>query len=132
MIAAPGTAPLMLVTADDDEHASIVWAIGELDESTVGAFEAECMRVGSGSRFLIIELSSCSLLTSAGLRALVHLQRRFPAAIALVIDHAQFERLFFLAGLGQLLPRFTNVVDAMALRDDDELRTSFGRASDAA
>ena len=91
-----------------------------------------CVSVGSGSRFLVIELSSCSVLTSAGLRALVQLQRRFAGAIALVIDHAQFERLFNLAGLGPLLPRFTNVVDAMALRDDDELRTSVGRASDAA
>ena len=120
----------MLVTAQD-EQASIVWVIGELDESTVGTFEAECVRVGSGSRFFVIELSSCSLLTSAGLRALVQLQRRFPAAIALVIDNPQFEKLFVLAGLGPLLPRFTNVGDAMAL-SDDELRDSFSQASDAA
>ena len=114
MTAIASTAPLTLVTARDEAHASVVWVIGELDDFTVSRFEAECARIASGSRLLIIELSSCSLLSSAGLRALVRLERRLPTAIALVTGNARFEKLFHIAGLAQLLPRFTNVFDAMA------------------
>jgi anti-anti-sigma factor len=85
--------------------------IGELDDFTVSRFEAECMRIALGSRLLIIELSTCSFLSSAGLRALVRLRRRLPTAIALVTGNAQFERLFHLAGLGHR--PFTNLFDAM-------------------
>ena len=122
--ARPGTAPMTLVTARH-ERASLIWVIGELDELTVGTFEAEARRLGSSSRFLIIELSSCSLLSSAGLRALVQLQRRHPGAIAVVTDDAQFETLFNLVGLGQLLPRFTSVGDALAAHDDGELWNTY-------
>jgi anti-anti-sigma factor len=111
MRAVPSTAYLTLVTARDEEHASIVWVIGELDDFTVSRFEAECMRIALGSRLLIIELSTCSFLSSAGLRALVRLRRRLPTAIALVTGNAQFERLFHLAGLGHR--PFTNLFDAM-------------------
>jgi anti-anti-sigma factor len=112
---------LTLVTARDDEEASIVWVIGELDDFTVGSFEDECRRIASRSTRLVVELSSCSFLSSAGLGALARLQRRHPRGIALVTGNAQYERLFVLAGLGHLLPRFTNVVDAMAAYDDAEL-----------
>ena len=124
MRAVPSTAPMTLVTARH-ERASLVWVIGELDELTVGTFEAEARRIGSHSRFLIIELSSCSFLSSAGLRALGRLQRRLPGAMALVTDNGQFEKLFNLAGLGHLVPRFTSVVDALAANDDGDLWSTF-------
>ena len=115
------TAPLTLVTARDDEQASIVWVIGELDDFTVDGFEAECERIVSRSPQLVVELSSCSFLSSAGLGALARLQRRLPGGIALVTGNEQFERLFDLAGLEPLLPRFANVVDAIAANDDADL-----------
>jgi anti-anti-sigma factor len=124
MSAATSTAPLTLVTAQDDERASIVWVIGELDDFTVDRFEAECERMASRSPRLVVELSSCSFLSSAGLGALARLQRRLPGGVALVTGNAQFERLFDLAGPGPLLPRFANVVHAIAASDDADRRNT--------
>ena len=115
------TASLTLVSGRDDADTSILWVIGPLDDLTADMFETECKRMASRSRLLIIELSSCSFLSSAGLRALVHLQRRHPGAIALVTGDAQFEMLLRIAGLEQQLPRFTNVSEALAAAAAPEL-----------
>jgi len=102
------SAPLTLVTGHEDAHTSILWVVGPLDDLTADSFETECKRVASRSRLLIIELSSCSFLSSAGLRAFVRLQRGLPGAIALVTADARFEMLFRLAGLERRLPRFAS------------------------
>jgi anti-anti-sigma factor len=113
VIATASTAPVTFISARDVEHCSILWVIGELDDFTVGAFEAECERIARASRSVIVELSSCSFISSSGLIALMRLQRRLPEAIALVTDSAHFERLLHIAGLERLFQRFDNVVDAL-------------------
>ena len=114
MSGVPSSAPLTLVTGHEDAHTSILWVVGALDDLTAGSFETECKRVASRSRLLIIELSSCSFLSAAGLWAFVRLQRGLPGAIALVTADAQFEMLFRLAGLERRLPRFAKVTEALA------------------
>jgi anti-anti-sigma factor len=108
------SAPLTLVTGHEDAHTSILWVVGPLDDLTADSFETECKRVASRSRLLVIELSSCSFLSAAGLRAFVRLQRGLPGAIALVTADAHFEMLFRLAGLERRLPRFAKVTEALA------------------
>ena len=114
MSAVQHSAPLTLVTGREDAHTSILWVIGALDDLTADSFETECKCVASRSRLLIVELSSCSFLSAAGLRAFVRLQRGLPGAIVLVTADAQFEMLFRLAGLERGLPRYAKVTEALA------------------
>ncbi len=118
MTAVAGTAPLTLVTARDEGQASVVWVIGELDDLAVGRFESECERVVSRSRFLVVELSSCSSLSGAGLQALARLQQRLPGAVALVTDDPHFEKLLRIAGLRAQLPCFADLLDAITAADE--------------
>ena len=108
---------MTFVSARDDGlggEASILWVIGELDDLNVAAFEAELERLVSTTRSLIVELSSCSFMSSCALNVLVRFRRHRPElTIGLVTSSAHFAKLLGIAGLEPLLPRFENVVDAL-------------------
>lgn len=115
MSSAPHAAPVTFVSARDDvQDVSTLWVVGELDEFTVGSFEAELERLVPNSHSLIIELSSCTFISSVALATLLRLRRRVPnRPVVLVTESAHMTKLIRIAGLEPLFPRFDNVVDAL-------------------
>ena len=108
------SSPVIFVSARDDERNAILWVIGELDEYTVGAFEAELERLLPTSRSLIVELSSCSFISASALAVLVRFRRRLSGGpVALVTESPHLVKVLRIASLEQLFPRFENVVDAL-------------------
>jgi len=107
--------PVTFVLARDEAHdTATLWVIGMLDEFTVGAFEAELERLVPSSRSLIVELSSCTFISSAALATLLRLRRRVPnRPIVLVTESAHLTKLIRITGLEPLFPRCDNVVDAL-------------------
>ena len=115
MSTAPRTAPAMFVSARDEAHEiATLWVVGELDDFTVEAFEVELARLVPLSRSLIIELSSCTFISSVALTALMRLRRRFPdRTIALVVDSEHMRKLIRIVGLEELFPQFETIADAL-------------------
>ena len=115
MSTAPHTEPVTFVSARDDAHdTATLWVIGELDEFTVGAFEAELERLVPNSRSLIVELSSCTFISSVALATLLRLRRRVPdRPIVLVTESAHLTKLIRITRLEPLFPRYDNVVEAL-------------------
>ena len=115
MTTAQHTAPAMFVSARDEAHeTATLWVVGELDDFTVDAFEAELARLTRLSRSLIIELSSCTFISSVALAALMRLRRRDPdRTIALVVDSEHMRKLIRIVGLESLFPQFESIADAL-------------------
>lgn len=126
MSTARHTAPATFVTARDDAHeTATVWVVGELDDFTVDAFEAELARLVRLSRSLIIELSSCTFISSVALAALMRLRRRHPdRTIALVVDSNHIRKLIRIVGLGDLFPQFESIAGALETIGGPSPRTS--------
>ena len=106
--------PVTFIASRDEGEPSILWVIGELDDFTVATFEAELERLAAAGRPVVIELSSCTFISSCALHMLVRLRRQHPGrTLALVSASAHVAKLLRIAGLEPLLPRFENVVDAL-------------------
>lgn len=131
MSAAPREVPVTFVTARDEKrHVATLWVVGELDEFTVAAFEAELERLVPTSRSLVIELSSCTFISSVALAALMRLRRRVPNhAIVLVTNGEHMSKLIRITGLERLFPRFENVVDALVAVGKPDLSPSASSAT---
>lgn len=115
MTTAQHSAPAMFVSARDETHeTATLWVVGELDDFTVDAFEAELARLVPLSRSLIIELSSCTFVSSVALAALMRLRRRDPdRTIALVLDSEHVRKLIRIVGLERLFPQFESIAEAL-------------------
>lgn len=93
---------------------AVVHVTGDLDLSTVAAFDAELERIGAGHA--VIELSGCTFVDSSALRALVRAQKRVRAAggeLALVAPSQPARRVLEIATLDRFVPVFGTVEDAV-------------------
>ena len=91
-------------------------ARGVVDDDTVEHFESRLdSAIGTGSRQLIIDLTACQL-ASAGLAALMRLQRRSssrPAATRLVATGVELLRLLRIVGLTSQFPIYATLDAAL-------------------
>ena len=105
----------LVLTAETSAGVSIIRVEGDLDLSTVGAFDAELDHL-VGSRHLVVELEGCTFIDSSALRALVRAQRRVHAGggmVALVAPSQPARRVLEIATLDRFMPVFGNVNDAV-------------------
>jgi len=94
---------------------SIIRVTGELDLSTVAAFDAELDRSLSSER-LVVELEGVTFIDSSALRAVVRAQKRVVAAggeLALVAPTQPARRVLDIATLDRFVPVFGTVDEAV-------------------
>ena len=107
--------PDLVLTTDSDGTASIIHVVGELDLSTVGAFDAELEQSLSAKRVVVV-LSECTFIDSSALRALVRAQRAVSeggGGMSLVAPSQPARRVLEVAALDRFLPVFDTVADAV-------------------
>lgn len=106
--------PLMLST-EQAEGVSVIHVTGDLDLSTIGAFDAELEQALEAER-LVIELAECTFIDSSALRALVRAQKlvtRAGGELALVAPSQPARRVLEIATLDRFVPVFGTVGEAV-------------------
>jgi anti-sigma B factor antagonist len=106
--------PLTLSTEMAD-GVSVIHVAGDLDLSTVGAFDAE-LEHALASEHLVIELGQCTFIDSSALRALVRAQRlvtRAGGELALVAPSQPARRVLEIATLDRFVPVFGSLGEAV-------------------
>ena len=106
--------PLMLST-EQAEGVSVIHVTGDLDLSTIGAFDAELEQALESGR-LVIELADCTFIDSSALRALVRAQKlvtRAGGELALVAPSQPARRVLEIATLDRFVPVFGTVGEAV-------------------
>jgi anti-anti-sigma factor len=105
---------LTLSTAIHD-RTSVIHVAGELDLSTVAAFDAELEQSLSAGR-IVVDLSECTFLDSSALQSLVRAQRTIRdggGAIALVVPPRPVRRVIEVAALDRFVPVFETLAEAV-------------------
>jgi anti-sigma B factor antagonist len=106
--------PLMLST-EMAEGVSVIRVTGDLDLSTVGAFDEE-LEHALDAGHLVIELGECTFIDSSALRALVRAQKRVTRAggeLALVAPSQPARRVLEIATLDRFVPVFGTLGEAV-------------------
>jgi anti-anti-sigma factor len=101
----------LVLTAETSAGVSIIKVEGDLDLSTVRAFDAQLERV-LGSLHLVVELEGCTFIDSSALRALVRAQKRVAetgGTLALVAPSQPARRVLEIATLDRFVPVFDTV-----------------------
>jgi anti-sigma B factor antagonist len=105
----------LVLTAEASAGVSIIRVQGDLDLSTVSAFDAELERQ-LGSLHLVVELEGCTFIDSSALRALVRAQKRVAetgGTLVLVAPSQPARRVLEIATLDRFVPVFGTVDDAV-------------------
>lgn len=105
----------LTLTTDTDGDASIIHVVGELDLSTVDAFDAELERSLPTGRVVVV-LSECTFIDSSALRSLVRAQRSVReggGGLALVAPSQPARRVLEVAALDRFMPVFETVAEAV-------------------
>jgi anti-sigma B factor antagonist len=106
--------PLLLST-ERAEGVSVLKVTGDLDLSTIDAFDAE-LEQSLDSERLVIELADCTFIDSSALRALVRAQKlvtRAGGELALVAPSQPARRVLEIATLDRFVPVFGTVGEAV-------------------
>lgn len=106
--------PLTLST-EQAEGVSVIHVTGDLDLSTIGAFDAELEQALESGR-LVIELADCTFIDSSALRALVRAQKlvtRAGGELALVAPSQPARRVLEIATLDRFMPVFGTLGEAV-------------------
>lgn len=101
-------APDLILTTDTRDDAAVIHVVGELDLSTVDAFDAELERSFAAGRVVVV-LSECTFIDSSALQSLVRALRAVRdkgGEIALVAPSQPARRVLEVAGLDRLMPVF--------------------------
>ena len=113
------------------DGACILSVAGEIDESTVEAFEYGLAAGRAGSRALVVDLTG-STVSSDGMAALLRFHRRTcgHVPVTLVVRDPGLLRMFEVAGLTTKLVTCPSVAAALSSNPElarHEYRTNFGR-----
>lgn len=111
-----GSAPLEVRVEDSSNGASIVAIAGELDLSTIPRMEGPLYEQVEQRSAVLVDLSSLRFIDSSGIGVLIqasHHANGTPMRV-LIGQDTQVERVFRIAGIGQVLPVFTDRAQALA------------------
>lgn len=124
-----------------DKHTTIVYVHGSLDGATYGELLVEAQQIlAQGVRLMILELTDCDYMSSAGLMVLTGIFKQMrdltrsesaaswatrnvleragelgaPRRLALVNPRPDVERVITLAGMQSYVPIYRTVAEAMA------------------
>jgi anti-anti-sigma factor len=109
------TTSLLTLSTDIEDGVKVVHVTGDLDLSTVPAFDAE-LEQSAGARHLVIELADCTFIDSSALRALVRAQKRTieeGGTLAIVAPSQPARRVLEVASLDRFVPVFGTVAEAV-------------------
>jgi anti-anti-sigma factor len=109
------TTSLLTLSTDIEDGVKVVHVTGDLDLSTVPAFDAE-LEQSVGARHLVIELADCTFIDSSALRALVRAQKRTieeGGTLAIVAPSQPARRVLEVASLDRFVPVFGTVAEAV-------------------
>jgi anti-sigma B factor antagonist len=105
----------LVLTAETADGVTVIRVDGDLDLSTVAAFDAE-LEHWLGSSRLVVELEGCTFIDSSALRAVVRAQRRVVesgGSMALVAPSQPASRVLEIATLDRFVPIFGTVGEAV-------------------
>jgi anti-anti-sigma factor len=111
--------PEFAVTAEPVGSAYVVRPVGELDLATVDELHATVAARPDTCPSLVLDLSGLTFFDTSGMRLVIEtLQdaRRSGISLALVRGPEDVQRLFALAGMGDRLPFFDDLDEALAQR----------------
>ena len=106
----------LTLTTDTEDGTSIIHVVGELDLSSVAAFDAELEGSLPAGRVVVV-LSECTFIDSSALRSLVraqHAVRERGGELALVAPSQPARRVLEVSALDRVMPVFETVADAVA------------------
>lgn len=109
------SASLLTLSTEQTDGVSVIHVAGDLDLSTVGAFDAE-LEQSLESEHLVIELGECTFIDSSALRALVRAQKQVTSAggeLALVASSQPARRVLEIATLDRFVPVFGTLGEAV-------------------
>ena len=104
-----------MLSTEQADGVSVIRVTGDLDLSTIGAFDAELEQVAASER-LVIELAECTFIDSSALRALVRAQKlvtRAGGELALVAPSQPARRVLEIATLDRFVPVYGTVGEAV-------------------
>ncbi len=105
----------LTLTMGTNNGATVIRVAGELDLSTIAAFDAEIQDSLRASH-VIIELSECTFLDSSALRSLVHANRAandVESRLAIVAPSQPARRVLDVSGLDRVIPVFDTIAEAV-------------------
>jgi anti-sigma B factor antagonist len=111
--------PLDVRIEDSSNGASIIAITGELDLSTIPRLEAPLYEQVEQRDAVLVDLSSLRFIDSSGIGVLIEASQHAngtPMRVLIGVD-TQVERVFRIAGIGQVLPVFTDRALALAELD---------------
>lgn len=103
------------LSTETTEGVRVTRVVGELDLSTVAAFDAELDRSSSAGRQVVV-LAECTFIDSSALRSLVRAQRRITEAggrFALVAPSQPARRTLEIAAIDRVVPVFETLAEAI-------------------
>lgn len=108
----------MSAAASGGESYPVVTVAGEVDATTAGQLrDALEARAPGGTRRLIVDLSELEFMDSMGMHVLMRVHRTLEERggwLSLVAPQAAVMRLLQLSGVGQAIPLYDSVADAVA------------------
>lgn len=111
------TAQDLTLTSETRAEATVLHVAGELDLSTVAAFDAELQRALGLGRVIVV-LSECTFIDSSALQSLVRAHRVVRESddqtIVLVAPSQPARRVLEIAALDRFVPVFDTLSDALA------------------
>ncbi|MCY7301467.1 MAG: STAS domain-containing protein [Thermoleophilia bacterium] len=110
----------LTLTTEMRAESTVLHVAGELDLSTVAAFDTELERALALGRVVVV-LSDCTFIDSSALQSLVRAHRaaRTPEqneALVLVAPSQPARRVLEIAALDRLVPMFDTLDDALAFK----------------
>jgi anti-anti-sigma factor len=110
---------LLSMTCEVTDRAVVVNAVGEVDHLTAARLADELSKAGqeaSSDRPLVLDMTSISFMTSAGLAVLVehHQDQRAHHELRIVVGNSPVEQSLRRTGLVQFLSTFGTLADALA------------------
>lgn len=105
----------LTLTTDAGDDAAVIHVVGELDLSTVAAFDAELERSFSARRVVVV-LSDCTFIDSSALQSLVRAQRAVREAggeLSVVAPSQPARRVLEVAALDRLIPVYETLAEVL-------------------
>ncbi len=107
--------PALTLSTETTEGVRVTHVVGELDLSTVAAFDEELDQSFAAGRQVVV-LAECTFIDSSALRALVRAQRRISEAggrLTLVAPSQPARRTLEIAALDRFLPVYETLAEAV-------------------
>jgi anti-anti-sigma factor len=111
--------PNLVLTAESNGDATVIRVVGELDLSTVAAFDTE-LQVTSDRT--VVVLTDCTFIDSSALRSLVRAERvarEAGGAFSLASPSQPVQRVLEVAALDRVIPVFATLDEALTYAPED-------------